>query len=213
MNKINLRSFFFIITALALMLLPDIMEARGSFGGSRGGGRSGGSFRSSRPSGGSSFGGTRSSTPPNKSIGSTPRASSTPRSSFGGNRVSNAGNYRSKYGVPRQSTPMAVSNGRGGSNNYIVHNYGGYSSGLMTGYMMGSIPFMWHTPFHPAYYYSRPVEVVGANGVVEVYPPEFSFAKLFFTLIIVALVIWLIVAYFKRRNANYDSIDSQSSFS
>lgn len=212
MNKINLRSFFFIVTAITIMLLPDILEARrggGSFGGSRGGGSS---FRSSRPSGGSSFGGSRSSG--NRSIGSAPRSTpSTPRSSFGGNRISSANNYRSKYGVPRQSTPMSVPNGRGGTNNYIVHNYGGYSSGLMTGYMMGSIPWMWHTPFHPAYYYSRPVEVVGANGVVEVYPPEFSFAKLFFTLVIVALVVWLIVAYFRRRRGDYDSIGSQSSFS
>ncbi len=183
----------------------------GSFGGSRGGG----SFRSSRPSGGSSFG--RSSSPSARpSSPSAPRSSgmsSNNRGSFGGSRMQSGSQYTSRYGTPRKSTPMQRSNGAGGTNNYMVHNYGGYSSGLMTGYMMGASTWMWSMPFHPAFYYSRPYEVARPDGVIEVYPPTFSWGKLFFVVLLLSVIAWLVVRYFRRRNNSADYLESGSSFS
>lgn len=214
-NKHKILAISALFIALFIMLLPDIVEARGgSFGGSRGGGgfrSSGRSFSSPRsaPSPTRSFGGTRSTAPTTqRSVGATPRAGG---SSFGGSRMSSGGDYRSKYGVPRQSTPMSRPGANGVQQNYVVHNYGGYSSGLMTGYMLGHSSWMWGMPFHPAYYYSRPYEVVGTDGVVEVYPPTFSFSKFFFTLLVFGIIVWLIVRLLRRKSTS-STYGSQSSF-
>jgi hypothetical protein len=194
--------------ALFIFLLPDIAEARrGSFGGFRGGGTR--SFSSPRSSPTKSFGGTRSSG--GRGVGSS--SPSVGKSSFGGSRMSNNSQYTSRYGTPRQSTPMTRTGANGMQQNYVVHNYGGYGSGLMTGYMLGHSSWMWGMPFHPAYYYSRPYEVVGRNGVVEVYPPTFSFGQFFFTMLIMGLVIWLIVRIIKSRKSPNNDYGSQSSFS
>ncbi|MCX6147820.1 MAG: hypothetical protein NTW25_11335 [Candidatus Kapabacteria bacterium] len=210
-NSHNVLALSALFIALFIMLLPDIAEARGgSFGGSRGGGgfRGGGrSFSSPRSSPTKSFGGTRST---GGRIGSS--SPSVGKSSFGGSRMSNNSQYTSRYGAPRQSTPMTRTGANGMQQNYVVHNYGGYGSGLMTGYMLGHSSWMWGMPFHPAYYYSRPYEVVGANGVVEVYPPTFSFGQFFFTMLIMGLVIWLIIRIFKSRKSSNNGYGSQSSF-
>ena len=76
-----------------------------------------------------------------------------------------------------------MNNGRGGNSNYVVHSYGGRGDGFMAGYMMGMIPWYWHTPFHPAFYYSQPVIVNGANGTREVYPGTFSIGSLLLILL------------------------------
>jgi len=78
------------------------------------------------------------------------------------------------------------------------------------GYMMGSIPFMWHTPFHPAYYYSRPSYVTNPDGTVEVYPPTFSYMTLFFTIVIIGGIVLLVVVAIRRRRMYSES---NSSFS
>lgn len=199
--------FFALFTVFSLILVPTLVDAKGSFGGSRGGG-------------GRSFGGSRSRSYSRPSSPSYSRPSSpsfgrstspTPRSSFGGKRLNSGSEYTRSYGTPRQSTPMKLSNGAGGSQNYVVHNYGGRGDGFMMGYMMGTIPFMWHTPFHPAYYYSRPSYVTNPDGTVEVYPPTFSYGTLIFTLLIGGLIVYVIVRVIRGRRSSM--MDSNSSFS
>jgi hypothetical protein len=92
----------------------------------------------------------------------------------------------------------------------MVHSYGGYTDGLMMGYLMGRTSAMWYTPFHPAFYYSRPVYVNNPDGTMEVYPPTFSFFRLFLGLAVLGLIVWLVMRFFRRR-AGVDS-GSQSSF-
>jgi hypothetical protein len=179
----------------------DAQRRGGSFGGFR---RSSPSYAPSRPAApSSSFGGSRSTTSP------APSAMQRSGGSFGGSRAMApaAANYQRSYGIPRQSTPMNVP---GVSSPYMVHNYGGYTDGLMMGYLMGRTSAMWYTPFHPAFYYSRPVYVPGANGAMEVYPPTFSFLKLFLGLAIFGVIIWLVMRFLRRRSSGAD--DSQSSF-
>lgn len=186
-------SLFFVLEADA--------QRRSSFGGSR---RSSSSYAPSRPAApSSSFSGSRSMTSP------APSTMQRSGSSFGGTRAiaPAASNYRRSYGIPRQSTPVTVP---GASTPYMVHNYGGFTDGLMMGYLMGRTSAMWYTPFHPAFYYSRPVYVNNPDGTMEVYPPTFSFFKFFLGLAIVGLILWLIVRFFRRRSTNVDS--SQSSF-
>ncbi|MBI3258403.1 MAG: hypothetical protein HYZ54_02815 [Ignavibacteriae bacterium] len=206
--------FFTMLTVCSLILLPALADAKGSFGGSRGGG-GGRSFGGSR--GGSSRSYSRPSSPsysrpssPSTSFGRS--SSPTPRSSFRGNRLNSSSDYTRSYGIPRQSTRMALPNGTGANQNYVVHNYGGRGDGFMMGYMMGSIPFMWHTPFHPAYYYSRPSYVTMPDGSVEVYPPTFSYSTLIFTLLVGGLIVYIIVRIIRSRSrAGTDY--SNSSFS
>jgi hypothetical protein len=203
---------FFAAILLGIVLLTDVSEAQrrgggGSFGGAR---RSSPSFAPSRPAAPSSsapsnsFGGQRSMTSP------APQSMQRSSGSFGGSRAMGpaaATDYRKSYGIPRQSTPVAVP---GASTPYMMHSYGGYSDGLMMGYMMGRTSAMWSMPFHPAFYYSRPVYVTNPDGTVEVYPPTFSLMKLFMTIVITGLLVWLIVWIVRRRRGNDDM--SQSSF-
>lgn len=98
-----------------------------------------------------------------------------------------------------------------GMSNYSVHRYGGMSDRFMTGYLMGSTPFLWSTPFHPAFYYSRPYYHTGASGVTEVYPPTFQIGKLIVTLLVVGGIGYLIYRVMRRRKASATA--PQSSFS
>lgn len=225
-----------LLIALSIFLLPDLVEARGfggrggGFGGGRGfGGRSGGSiFGGSKSSGGlfgskKSFGGSRSSSSKGSSgFGSRSGSSfggtrSSNATSFGGSRLNGSRDYTAKYGVPRQTSTFTGRNAYGANQNYVVNNYGGYGSGLMTGYMMGHTSWMWSMPFHPAFYYSRPYYVTNPDGTVGVYPPTFSLSKLLFTLMIFALIVYIIMRIIKNRRlgngSSYSSYNrSQSSF-
>lgn len=213
-----MKKIFLIILAvfLTLSLSSDLFARGGSFGGSRGGfgGSRGGSFGGSRSTGGGSFGGFRS-----KSY-SSPSASK-PSSSFGGTRSSNSGGsaggfasrpssvnwggrrlgsaqeYTKSYGIPRRV--VRSNEMQGLPQNYIVNQYGGASDRFMMGYIMGSTNWMWYTPFHPAFYYSRPHYVEREDGMVEVYPPVFSWGKLFFTILIIGGVLFIIVVAIKSR--------------
>lgn len=212
--------FFGLIAICSLILIPTLADARGSFGGSRGGG--------GRSSGGSrSFGGSRGSSRPSAPSYSRPSPrpsysrpnspsssfgrSSTPapRSSFGGTRLNSGSDYTRSYGIPRKSTPMTLPNSSGANQNYVVHNYGGRGDGFMMGYMMGSVPFMWRTPFHPAYYYTQPSYVTMPDGSVEVYPPTFSYSTLIFTLLVGGFIIYIVIKVLRRRRMG---IGSNSSF-
>ncbi|MCX6154544.1 MAG: hypothetical protein NT007_10325 [Candidatus Kapabacteria bacterium] len=209
------KTIFFIALFLGMSILPEFTFSKGSFGGSRGGG-------------GRSFGGSRSYSAP-KSSAPSPRSSfnnpssrstapATGGSSFGGNRSMSSSpaynnHYTSKYGAPRKSlAPGSVSGVRG---NYVIHQYGGFTDGLMMGYMMGYRPWYWHTPFHPAFYYSSPTYINNPDGTVSAYPPTFSFGNVILSIVlIIALVViirWVFRKIFGRSggSSNY----SQSSFS
>jgi hypothetical protein len=204
------------LLTFSFLVLPDLEAGGrgGSFGGSRGG--RGGSFGGSRsyrsyssprynssPSasprynGGSSFGGSRGSS-----------------SMMRGGRMNSAQDYTRSYGVPRRTETTPFRGSDGVSRNYVFNNYGGYADGLMTGYAMGRMSWMWFTPFHPAFYYTAPPYVVRPDGTMEYYPPTFSFTTLFFTLLIAAVVVYVIVVMIRnRRRRNGSDMDlSQSSF-
>lgn len=198
-----------VVSILALFLVfseADAQRRRGGFGGgSFGGSRSYAPSRPALPNSGGSFGGSRSMSP-------SP-SSGMSRGSFGGARPQSAiagSNYRRSYGIPRQSTPMTVP---GASSPYMVHSYGGYGDGLMAGYLMGRTSMMWSMPFHPAFYYSRPVYVTNPNGTMEVYPPTFSFFRFFMGLFIIGGIVFFVVWLIRRRNNSGGYEMSQSSFS
>lgn len=201
--SLNSRRFLGIMIALFMLtifLLPEIAEARRG-----GGGRSfGGSRRSfSSPS--------RTTSKPSSSFSrqrSGSSSSNQTRSSMGGTRMSSSKDYTSKYGTPRKTDTRSMRGADGVSRNYQFNSYGGFGSGLMMGYMLGAAPWYWSMPFHGAFYYSRPYQVTNPDGTVSVYPPTFSWSKFLFTLMIVAILIYLIRAYFKRRRNGYASNSS-----
>lgn len=214
--------------ALLLMILPtEALSQRGrgggSFGGSRSSGRSFSAPRSS-PRGGGSFGGSRQSYNSRSRDYSAPRSrSSSPsmgsptsaqRNGFGGSRLGTKQEYTSRYGTPRKVETARVPTSAGATN-YQVNRYGGMGDGFMMGYLMGSIPWYYSMPFHPAFYYSRPYTVANADGTVGVYPGTFQWGQLFFVLLLVAgggyiLYVWI---RSKRRRRESGGVDySRSSF-
>lgn len=220
-----------LVVALFTMVFPlDTLAQRrggGSFGGSRGGGRS-----FSSPRGGGSFGGSRRSAPsrpstaPRSGSGSSSRYGNAPtqRNSFGGSRMGSSGDYTSRYGTPRATTRQSVP-GAGGTTNYTVNRYGGMGDGFMMGYMMGSIPWYWSMPFHPAYYYSRPYTAANPDGTTAIYPGTFQWGTLFFTLLLIGGVLFILYVWMKNRrrkrlgfassSSSYDDVDdagAKSSF-
>jgi hypothetical protein len=139
------------------------------------------------------------------------------RSSFGSNRLNSAKEYTSRYGVPRRTIKGNVV--KGVPKNYRINDYGGYGSGLMMGYMIGHTPFLWHTPFHPAFYYTQPYYVKNPDGTTSVYPPTFSVSKVVFSIFIfggIIFVLYRIIVSFKskkkRMTGNNDRYGSKSSF-
>lgn len=199
---------FIALVVLILFVAPDFADARRG-GGSR---RSfGGSKRStSRQQPKSSFGGKKSTqtrTP------ATAQRKAMPKT--GGNALSSSKAYTSKYGTPRKTETRTMKDASGQTRQYRVNDYGGYGSGLMTGYMMGSVPFMWSMPFHPAFYYSKPYYATNPDGTVSVYPPTFNASKLIFTIIIAAVIIYIIYAIVRnarRKKRSSGETRSYSSF-
>lgn len=186
-------------TAILAMTLPldALAQRRGgggrSFGGSRS--RSYSAPRSSRPSG--SFGSTRR-TPTQPRSTTRPSQSSAQRNSFGGSRLNSSRDYTSRYGTPRRTETRSF-NGPNGNRPYVVNRYGGMADGFMMGYMMGSIPWYFSMPFHPAFYFSRPYTVANPDGSVGVYPGTFQWGTLFLTLIVLAALGFIVVMWLKRR--------------
>lgn len=206
--NINTKSLF-LIAFLSLFIfstiVPDIVEAR------RGGSRSFGGTRRSTPS--KQYNTPRQSDNRTKSFGNNRSTSPNRSTSFGGTRLNNSREYTAKYGTPRNTSKMTVPNNLGGSRNLVVHSYGGYGSGLMTGYLMGATPFIWSLPFHPAFYYSKPYYVENPEtGETEVYPPTFSVSTLIFTIIIAGAIIYVIYVIIRNRKRKAASEFSQSSF-
>jgi hypothetical protein len=206
---------FLLITAFLSLLVFEEVDAQRRGGGSFGGRRGGGSFGKSR-SAPSYRTQPRTTTTPR----TTPRTTTTrptvtqPRTSFGGTRLSSPTAYTQRYGTPRRTQTVTRQNAQGQPQNYVVHQYGGMGDRFMTGYMLGSIPWMWSMPFHPAFYYSRPQEYKRPDGTTEVYPPTFSWGKFFFTMLIIAAVIYVLYAILRsRKRAQMSETFSRSSFS
>ncbi len=197
MKIIFKRLFVFFITVLVVFffIAPEFLEAR-----------KGGGFRS--------FGGSRSRSfsSPSKKNATPPISRSTQRqkTSFGGKRLTNANEYKAKYGQPRKvSQPGQIS---GVPGNYRINQYSGFSNGLMMGYLMGQTSWLWFMPFHPAFYYTRPQYVENPDGTIDVYPPTFDWGKLFITLIIVGAIVYYIIKIIQRKKLA-SRATSQSSFS
>lgn len=178
-------------TLSSLVPLDAFAQRRGggSFGGSR---RSSGSrsFGGTRPSGGgSSFGRSRPSTAP--SSGSYQRNSiGSPRSSTGN---------MPRYGTPLRQESRTMSGAAGANTRYVFNNYGGMGDRFMMGYLMGSMPWYYGMPFHPAFYYARPYQVANPDGTVSVYPGQFQWGTLFFMFILVAGIIFILYVAIKSR--------------
>ncbi len=199
MERNKYFKYFLIITALLFVfssIVPEDMFARKGGGGSRGGSRS--------------FGGSRSKSTPARTYSSpktNSRSSSSysapskmPKSSFGGTRMSST-QARAKYGTPRKTDTYTQKDASGVSRNYQMNDYGGYSSGLMRGYMMGSITSsMMYMPWYGAFWYSRPVYAENADGSVSVYPPTFQTGKLIFTIIALFYPFIFVYPYIKEMN-------------
>ena len=203
---------FLVLSTLVLALLAwviptDALAQRrggGSFGGSRGGGY-GRSFRS--PSSGRSFGGsrTRQAPPPSRnapgSNAPTGRFGNAPtsRNAFGGSRMNRPADYTGRYGAPRATERQSFRGQSGTSTNYVVNRYGGMGDGFMMGYMMGSIPWYWSMPFHPAFYFSRPYTHANPDGSVGVYPPTFQWGTLIITLLVVGGLLFIGYVWLRNR--------------
>jgi len=210
-------SLVLLVLALFVSIMPlDALAQRrgGSFGGSRGSR----SYSMPRSGGSRSFGGTRQSTPyssrPSTRPGSSSSSGATSRNTFGGTRMNSSGDYTSRYGTPRRTESARIA-GANGTTNYTVHRYGGMGDGFMMGYLMGSIPWYYSMPFHPAYYYSRPYTAVNPDGTTSVYPGTFQWGTVFFMLLLVGgggyiLYVWLRA---RRRRHLSGGVDmSRSSF-
>lgn len=99
----------------------------------------------------------------------------------------------------------------GTAQNYYINDYGGYSSSLMRGYMMGQVTgYMMWMPWHGAYWYTQPQYVENQDGTIDVYPPTFNWFKVFVTVIFVGAIILVVYVLFFRRNTDNSS---KSSFS
>lgn len=204
------------IVAISITIVTDAIAQKrsSSFGGSRSASRSYTAPRTVPPP--RSFGGTRSySTPratPPTSFGRTRTAEPLP---FGapqraapaapfpravGTPLASGESYRRSYGVPRRQEVRTIPTPEG-QRNVIVHSYGGYSDGLLMGYLLGQTSWLWFTPFHPAFYYSQPYYVQRPDGTVEYFPPTFSLAKLMFVLIVVGTIVFIVWVIIRNRRA------------
>lgn len=211
------RTAVFIMAALAFLILPEIAEARRggrSFGGSRR------SFRSPKKSRGSSFGKKSTRSRSRTSAKSLRNQTPTQRmSSFGGKKLNDKKQYTGTYGAPKKtstkSIPVTNSSGVTTQQNYRFHSYGGmgFGSGYMMGYVMGSVPFYWSTPFHPAFYYSAPEYHENKDGSVDVYPGTFKVGKLFVGIIIIGGLVFVLYRIFFKRKKYEEYGKASGSFS
>ena len=189
-TEINFRrllGLLFLLTVLTLFVAPEIVEARR---GGRGFGRSFGRSRRSYSKPKRQTQSRRRGTPRSRN---SKAMRSAKRPSFGGTRMKSSKQYTRKYGTPRKTETRTMKNAQGKKQRYVMNNYGGYGSGLMTGYMMGSITssMMW-MPWRGAFYYSKPYYVDNPDGTVSVYPPTFSWTKILFLIIIIGAIIFIV---------------------
>lgn len=109
--------------------------------------------------------------------------------------------------MPRRVENIRQTGPGGTPQNYVVHSYGGYGDGFMTGYLTGQTSWMWSTPFHPAFYYSRPYYYTQPDGSVLVYPPTFSWGSFILgalILLVIGYVCYRIIKalFFKKKSSS-----------
>lgn len=189
----------------------------GSFGGSvsrapsSSGGSFGGSAARTPSTGGGSFGGAKPSAGSSSSSGGSFGAARS-SGSFGGGTASSSSSTASRGsfgsfgrsgsmgsgGSIRTSTVQPRYYGRPSTySRTVVYNgmsVPAYHYGFWSGYSMGWMTPRWYyyTPFHPAFYYGRPVYYEGG-----IYPGEFSFGRLVIGLCALMFVIWLCTLPFR----------------
>ena len=215
MNLLRRFSLVAMLIGLVAMMMPEDLSAQrrgGSFGGRRSFSSPSRSYRA--PSNTNrSFGGRRSTQPSNygSRSRSTDRSSmpSMGRNSFGGSRMTSSKDYTSRYGVPRQTSTQRMAGANGGQT-YVINRYGGMGDGFMMGYLMGSIPWYFSMPFHPAFYFSRPYTAANPDGSMSVYPGTFQWGTLLFTLLIVAGVLFILYVWYKQRRRRMVGADDMS---
>jgi hypothetical protein len=166
--------------------------------------RRGGSFGRSRSSGTRSRSSQQSSA---RSQTRTQTANPQKQPSFGGQRLDRQ-QATARYGAPRRTETVQSSNAAGGTMDYRMNHYGGFSSSLMTGYMLGNMAW-WMTA--PALLYSRPYYVENEDGTVDVYPPTFNWGRLFFILLVVFGVIYFI--RFMRAVSRAQAVNEKRTYS
>ena len=163
---------------------------------------------------GGSFGGFRSRSRRTRSSSRSTARSATRTNpqktpSFGGTRMSSQ-QAKAKYGTPRRVQAMPGTNAAGAPMNYNVHHYGGFSSSLMTGYMLGN---MTSWMMMSSMLYTRPVYVENEDGSVDVYPPTFDWGKLLTILLVIGIIVYFVRGV-RRAKKNMEANQySQSSFS
>ncbi len=161
-------------------------------------------FIEARRGGSRSFGGSRRSSSSrssrSKSNTRTSRSNLKPappakKPSFGGTRMSSSA-AKAKYGTPRKTSTVTSKNSLGENVNYRVNDYGGFSSGLMMGYMTGQMTsMMWMGSL----FYTRPAYVTREDGATSVYPPSFSFTRLIIFLLVIYIVYRIIKSIIGKK--------------
>lgn len=190
----------------------------GSFGGSvsrapsSSGGSFGGSAARTPSTGGGSFGGAKPSAGSSSSSSGGSFGAARSSGSFGGGTASSSSSTASRGsfgsfgrsgsmgsgGSIRTSTVQPRYYGRPSTySRTVVYNgmsVPAYHYGFWSGYSMGWMTPRWYyyTPFHPAFYYGRPVYYEGG-----IYPGEFSFGRLVIGLCALMFVIWLCTLPFR----------------
>ena len=163
----------------------------------------GGSFgSSSKPATGGSFGSSNRSAP-SGSFGSSKPGTTSSSSSFGrSGAFGSSGRVRSTSVRPYGSyTPTRSTTIMYGGMSYPAYHYG-FWSGYSLGWAM-SPPWYYYTPFHPAFYFSRPMYYDGG-----VYPGGVSFTGILMGVVFFIFFFWLLGRLFggsgRVRYTTYD---------
>ncbi len=121
--------------------------------------------------------------------------------------------YTTRYGTPRRTETQSLRGANGQPTNYTINRYGGMGDGFMMGYIMGSSPWYWGMPFHPAFYYSRPYTVMNPDGTTAVYPGTFQWSTLIVMLLIIGGVLFIGFVWMKNRRAQrFGGFTAQSAY-
>lgn len=126
---------------------------------------------------------------------------------FDGSILDSPTDYTSKYGEPQKTIHGHTIPGLPA--NYLIMDYGGLTYNLMIDYITGNTNILWHTPFHLAFYYTKPYYVNNPDGTVSIYPPTFSIIKtsiFVLILIIIGFAIYLI----RKKQSKYATLKRQA---
>ena len=105
--------------------------------------------------------------------------------------------YSSRTPVRTSALPYAVGGFAAGA--LTAHYYGGFSD---YSYGWARPHWYYYTPFHPAFYYSRPVYVDGG-----LYPGSFSLGRLIFGGIVLFFIAAVVIGMLKGRGPKYTTYD------